>query len=467
MALSMTGCTDVKVESPSATFIPQDTVNSQVPEPSANDAAPSPSASMVPVETDHVMVLLDKLDSEQVILVSVADESDFHATLSFYEKSGNEWIEKLEKVSATVGKYGINKEKEGDLKSPTGIYTLGSAFGFKNDINGKYPFLEVTGSHHWVDDSDSIYYNQLVNYSDSAVKLFKSAEQLITYDVYKYGIFIDYNLENVKNLGSAIFMHIYRGEDSPTGGCIALEENNLKFIIEQLDIFKNPLIIIGDEKDYQRFADNAIDQPVRLPDGFVYAREVIPDILIDARYFTGDNFMGRKVDGYESNTAIMTYDTAIALKEVQKSLLEQNLSLVVFDAYRPQRAVDDFVSWVNDETDITTKDTYYPFVEKSKLIEYGYIASLSGHSKGNTVDVSIFDLRTGQLFDMGTSFDYFGEASHYSSQTVTKEQSENREKLREAMISSGFSPYENEWWHFSYQPSEYADSGRYDFIVKY
>ncbi|MBN2853213.1 MAG: M15 family metallopeptidase [Clostridia bacterium] len=204
-----------------------------------------------------------------------------------------------------------------------------------------------------------------------------------------------------------------------------------------------------------------------MPVGFVYVNEIIPDIMVDAKYYTGDNFLGRKVDGYESNTAVMTYETAIALKAVQENLLKLNLSLVVFDAYRPQMAVDDFVNWVNDTGDVSTKEIYYPFIEKSRLIEYGYIASLSGHSKGNTVDVSIVDLKTGKLLDMGTRFDYFGEASHYTTQSVTEEQFNNRKLLRESMMINGFSPYENEWWHFSYQPTEYSNSDRFNFIVKY
>jgi len=427
---------------------------------------PAPSKEIV--KKDQNIALLNKLDSEQVILIKAMNDNNFYSILSYYEKIDGIWTNIIKEIPSTIGKYGINKTKEGDLKSPTGIFSLGSAFGFAPKLNTKYPFLKLDNSYYWVDDIESVYYNQLVHYIDGNRKEFISGEQMATFDVYKYGIFINYNLERKRSLGSAIFMHIYRSKDSPTGGCIATDEENLKLIISRLDIQKNPLIVIGDTYDYVKYynEDNIV-QPNRLHDEFVYIKDVIPDILIDAKYYTGDNFLGRRVKGYKNNTAIIKYEVALALLDIQRELIKENLSLIIFDAYRPQKAVDDFINWANDSNDIKEKENYYPNVPKNKLIEYGYIGALSNHSKGNTVDLAIVDLKTGQLLDMGSHFDFFGEISHYATDKITKAQFNNRKLLREKMISKGFSPYDNEWWHFSYDYQKYSKTNRYNFDVKY
>jgi len=429
---------------------------------------PTPSPTKEIIKENQNIAFLDKLDSEQVILIKAIDNNTFYSTLSYYEKINNVWTNIIKETPSTIGKYGIDKTKEGDLKSPTGIFSLGSAFGFGPKLNTKYPFLTLDNSLYWVDDNNSIYYNQLVHYIDGNKKEFKSAEQMAKFDVYKYGIFIDYNLERKSDLGSAIFMHIFRSEDSPTGGCIATDEENLKLIISRLDVHKNPLIIIGDDEDYTSYySKNNIIQPNRLHDEFVYIKDVIPDILVDAKYYTENNFLGRNVNGYQNNTAIIKYEVVLALLDIQKDLLKENLSLIIFDAYRPQKAVDDFVTWAKDSSDTKEKENYYPNVAKNKLIEYGYIGALSNHSKGNTVDLSIVDLKTGQLLDMGSHFDFFGEISHYATQKITKIQFNNRKLLRDRMKTAGFSPYDNEWWHFSYDYQKYSKASRYNFDIKY
>lgn len=427
---------------------------------------PAPSISQ-PQQLTITEQLLDKVDSEQVLLVKVKDDSDLHATISFYEKVDRQWILLIDNEKATVGKNGIDKTSEGDIKTPTGLFTLGSAFGYKENIETSYPFLELSPTHHWVDDVQSIYYNQLVNYQIGNYKEFNSSEQLVTFDVYEYGVFIDYNLNNDKGVGSAIFLHIFRSEDSPTGGCVATSKENLQLIISKLNLYKNPIIIIGDEDDYLNMVTNEINHPNRLPEGFVYLKEIIPDILIDAKYYTGDNFLGRQVVGYEDNTAIILEESAYALKRIQQILLKNNLSLLVFDAFRPQRAVDDFVTWVNSEELPVNKEQFFPDINKNELIGQGYIASLSSHSKGNTIDLTIFDLQTGQPLDMGSSFDYFGEISHFETTNITSLQVANRQLLRDVMMNEGFLPYSKEWWHFSYNSSQYTNADRYDFIVTY
>ncbi len=471
IALMLVSCkisdvTDLTTQPTISQIITSSTSTTSITSNPITTSAPIPSVSQPPQLT-IIEQLLTKVDSEQVLLVKVKDDSDLYATITFYEKNDGQWITILDHEKATVGKNGIDKVAEGDIKTPTGIFTLGSAFGYEKNIETSYPFLELLPTHHWVDDVQSIYYNQLVNYQVGNYIEFNSSEQLITFDVYEYGLFIDYNLTNIKGIGSAIFLHVFRSENSPTGGCVAISKENLQLVISELSLQKNPIIIIGDEDDYIQMATNTFNQPNRLPDGFVYIREIIPVVLIDAKYYTNDNFLGRQVVGYEDNTAIMLKEATYALEKVQQTLLKNNLSLLVFDAFRPQRAVDDFVTWVNSNELPVNKEQYFPDINKNKLIEQGYIASLSSHSKGNTIDLTIIDLLTGQPLDMGSPFDYFGDISHFETTNITTEQAANRQLLRDAMMNQGFSPYSKEWWHFSYNSSQYINANRYDFIVTY
>jgi D-alanyl-D-alanine dipeptidase len=200
-----------------------------------------------------------------------------------------------------------------------------------------------------------------------------------------------------------------------------------------------------------------------LPDGFVYVRDVNPDIRVDLQYASVHNFTGNVVDGYYSTgAAILTEETAEALSLVQDYLVEMGYGLLIYDAYRPITAVERFVEWSqNDDTD--TKEYYYPDHEKATLFDLGYIARRSGHSKGNTVDLTVVDADTGEPLDMGGHFDFFGDISHADASALTVVQKENRELLRNAMLKYGFSPYSKEWWHFSLNS---AGGDSYDFDVK-
>ncbi len=198
-----------------------------------------------------------------------------------------------------------------------------------------------------------------------------------------------------------------------------------------------------------------------LPDGFVYLDEAIPDLVVDLRYATGDNFVGRSVDGYQHTHAILSAPAATALAEVQDRLRTFGLGLKVFDAYRPQRAVDHFVRWGKALDDQRTKPDYYPDVAKEALFEEGYIASRSSHSRGSTVDVTIvYREKAGSMpaLDMGSRFDFFGSLSWPESPEVTAQQRANRALLRSLMTASGFAPYAQEWWHFTLRDEPYPDS---------
>ena len=182
-----------------------------------------------------------------------------------------------------------------------------------------------------------------------------------------------------------------------------------------------------------------------LTKGFTYLENHIPNLKVELRYATTDNFMGRIVQGYRPNQKVIgTLALAKALKKVQTQLATQDLGLKIFDAYRPQRAVNDFIEWSKQPQDTLTKQKYYPKLVKNRLFKLGFIAEKSGHSRGSTVDLTLVyrsGSKKGKALDMGSSWDFFGIISHYNYKSITSTQKENRKLLREVMISAGFVPY--------------------------
>ena len=182
------------------------------------------------------------------------------------------------------------------------------------------------------------------------------------------------------------------------------------------------------------------------PSAFVLLADYVPAIIQEIRYYSTYNFIGDRIDGYEEPCAILTMEAVMGYR------------LKVFDAYRPAAAVKNFVLWGLEDTDIRMKPFFYPDLDKEELFMRGYIASRSSHSRGSTVDLTLFDMRTGKELDMGSPFDYFSEVSHPDYTGITKEQYDNRMLLRNAMLRNGFEPFDCEWWHFTLRDEPFPDT---------
>jgi D-alanyl-D-alanine dipeptidase len=205
-----------------------------------------------------------------------------------------------------------------------------------------------------------------------------------------------------------------------------------------------------------------------IPDDFVYLQDIIPDITVDLRYYSSDNFVGDTIDGYRAGKCIISRDAAKALSKVQRDLKSTGYSLKVFDAYRPQQAVDHFVRWANDLEDTLMKSKFYPEIDKSFLFEQGYISSKSGHTRGSTIDLTIIyneGSNKGRELDMGTTWDFFSTKSWPSSNETTEKQKANRMLLKKVMTRHGFRQLMTEWWHFTLIDEPYPDT-YFDFSIE-
>ena len=210
---------------------------------------------------------------------------------------------------------------------------------------------------------------------------------------------------------------------------------------------------------------------------FVNLADAVPDAILEIRYYSTYNFVGTRVDSYLEPIALLTRQAADSLRAVSDDLKQMGYRLKIFDAYRPQCAVDHFVRWGADVNDTLMKPYFYPDVPRDRLFELGYIAEKSGHTRGSTVDLTLFDMATEKEVDMGGTFDWFGLESHpdfggnpntgeyKANGRITAEQFHNRMILREAMLRHGFKPIDEEWWHFTLK-NEPFPSTYFTFPVK-
>jgi zinc D-Ala-D-Ala dipeptidase len=205
--------------------------------------------------------------------------------------------------------------------------------------------------------------------------------------------------------------------------------------------------------------------PERVPATFTNVSGVAPGVLVEMRYFGDDNFVGRRIDGYDEPVCLLTRQAADALAAAHARLAPFGLGLKVFDCYRPARAVAHFFRWANDPADLQRKADYYPEIDKARLFELGYIAERSGHSRGSTVDLTIVDLATGAELDMGTGWDLFSPLSWPLDASMTPTQRAHRMLLQSVLVEQGFRPYDKEWWHFTLRNEPFPDT-YFDFPVR-
>jgi D-alanyl-D-alanine dipeptidase len=239
---------------------------------------------------------------------------------------------------------------------------------------------------------------------------------------------------------------------------------------------------------FPQFAHSGTDVD-KMPDSFVDIQKVIPDIVLDIRYYSPHNFVGERIEGYLAPKCYLTKEAAEALGKVQQDLEPYSLSLKIYDCYRPQRAVNHFVRWATEIENTKTKKEFYPTVDKRNLFKDGYIDSKSGHSRGSTIDLTIVPLPSpiqpeytpGQKLyecylpaakrfgdnsiDMGTGFDCFHELSHTANTNIGRQQKINRLLLKALMEKHGFRNYDMEWWHFTLKDEPYPDT-YFDFVIE-
>ena len=198
--------------------------------------------------------------------------------------------------------------------------------------------------------------------------------------------------------------------------------------------------------------------PVYDRSDFVEVTEAVPDVILEIRYYGTYNFVGARIDGYERPLALLTREAADSLRAVSDDVIKLGYRLKIYDAYRPQRAVNHIIRWAEDVQDTAMKAVFYPMVDKSLLFEQGYIAARSSHSRGSTVDLTLLNAATGKELDMGSPFDWFGDESHPDYRCPLYRQSENRLVLRNAMLRHGFEGIDSEWWHFTLHNEPYPDT---------
>lgn len=214
-------------------------------------------------------------------------------------------------------------------------------------------------------------------------------------------------------------------------------------------------------------SDNSKTAPEMDSSQFVLIGEHIPDVILEIRYYSTFNFIGDRIPGYLEPVAILSRQAADSLKVVSDELRQQGYLLKIYDAYRPQCAVDYFMAWAEDVDDVRMKEYFYPELDKSVLVPQEYVARKSSHTRGSTVDLTLFDMNLQKDVDMGCTFDYFGIASHPdvlpgqeigACRPITEEQYRNRMILQEAMVRHGFKIYECEWWHFTLKDEPFPDT---------
>jgi D-alanyl-D-alanine dipeptidase len=197
---------------------------------------------------------------------------------------------------------------------------------------------------------------------------------------------------------------------------------------------------------------------------FVFVDESVPGIRWDAKYATWDNFIGKPVDGYLANRIVGTMALCAALQAAQEFAASLGFGLLLWDGYRPQRAVDCFLRWSKQAEDGRRKRRHYPNIDRPEMFEKGYVAAKSGHSRGSAVDLTLYHLATGELAPMAGDHDLMDPISHHGAKGITQVVAINRQCLCSIMEDCGFRPYDCEWWHYTLKDEPYPNT-YFDFPI--
>ena len=200
-----------------------------------------------------------------------------------------------------------------------------------------------------------------------------------------------------------------------------------------------------------------------LPGGFVVS-DVVPDVIQEIRYHSSYNFVGERIDAYNTPVAILSNEAAKALKKASDDFTSQGYYIKIFDAYRPQTAVNHFIRWSQDKNDEKMKVFFYPDVNKEDLFKLGYIVAKSSNSRGSTLDMTLVDAKTGKEIDTGSPFNLFDEIAHLNSNKITSVQQQNREIIKNTLERNGFNSFSTEWWHYTLRDEPYPDT-YFDFSI--
>ena len=376
-------------------------------------------------------------ESEQLIFTINKDSSSFHATIHTLEKKSGDWHPVFTAFDGSIGEKGfapISEKREGDDKTPSGIFPLGVAFGYDPSVATKMPYRQVTDDDFWVDDANSEDYNKWIKGEPNAASWEKMKRED---DQYKYGVVIEYNTHPiVKGNGSAIFLHVWKPGES-TSGCVSTSEEMVLKILGWLDPARKPMIIMGTESELsattpasgargEAKAEASASTPGKAAD-IVDLKKVNPRIIIDMKYATEDNFTKKRL--YDSNTCFLRKSTAAKLDAVQKELETMNLALKVWDCYRPLAIQQTLWTILPDERYVANPKTG------------------SRHNRAAAVDVTLVDSE-GKEIQMPTVFDDFSPRAHHRYQDLPDRAIRNRELLKGLMEKAGFTPLADEWWHY-------------------
>ncbi len=377
-------------------------------------------------------------ESGQLIFATNQDSSSFRVAIHALEKRNGAWRLIFPGFTGSIGKRGfalIGEKREGDGKSPSGIFPLGIAFGYDPSVKTRMKYRQAEEDDFWVDDVDSEDYNRWVKGRPKAASWEKMKRED---DQYKYGLVIEYNMHPVvKGKGSAIFLHVWK-DGGATLGCVSMSEEMVLNILGWLDPAKRPLIIMGAESELASGARGETNPEATglLPGDvadtkaaeIVDIKEVNPRIVVDMKYAAEDNFTKKRL--YDSNTCFLRRSVALKLDAVQKELEGMNLGLKVWDCYRPLAVQRVFWQMIPDER-------YVANPEKG-----------SHHNRACAVDVTLVDSR-GKELEMPTGFDDFSARAHHRYQDLPDQVVRNRGLLKVLMEKAGFTPFPDEWWHYN------------------